>query len=82
MLDRIFADYADTQRTALMQYCKMENVLPASLVCVGKPRNAIKFRLETTAFHVLQHMDKWLNAMIIRLTSEMEHSGMIQRRLS
>lgn len=82
MLDQFYTGFADTKRTALMQYCKMENVLPADLVCASKPRKAMKLQLETTVFHLLQRIDKWLNTLISRLTADIEHNRMAQRRLS
>ena len=82
MLDQFYTGFADTQRPALKQYCKMENVLPAALACAGKPRNAIKLRLEKITYQVLQSMNKKLNVMISRLTADMEFNSMVQGRLS
>ena len=82
MLDQFYTGFADTQRTALKQYCKMENVLPAALVFDSKSKFTIKLRLKTTAFHLLQRLDKWLNVMIRRLSAEMDHNTMVHGRLS
>jgi len=82
MLDRFHMDFADTQRATLMQYCKMENITLSALLHDSKPKSKMKIRMEATAFHLLQRIDKRLNAMISRLTTDMEHSGVVQRRLS
>jgi len=49
MFSQFYIDFADTKKTALMQYCKMENVLPESLVNTHKTRKSIKLHLETAA---------------------------------
>ena len=82
MLDRLFTDFADTQRAELMQYCKTEHVMPSTLDITTKPQNAVKLRLELTAMHFLQLVDKKLNTMINRLAADMEFSAMAKRRLS
>lgn len=82
MLDQFYSDYADTQRTPLMQYCKQENVLPASLVYKSKSKSTMKLRLERMAFHMLQRMNRGLNIMMSRLTDDMKHGGIAQRYLS
>lgn len=82
MLDQFYTGYADTKSSDLMQYCRLENVLPASLVCPAKPRKTMKLQLEKTAFHLLQRIAKMLNAMISRLTVDIEHNSMVQRHVS
>lgn len=82
MLDQFYTGYTDTKITDLMRYCKMENVLPADLVCASKPKKSLKLHLETTVFHLLQRIDRKLNALISRLTADIEHNGMVQRHLS
>jgi hypothetical protein len=82
MLDQFYTGYADTKKTDLMQYCKLENVLPADLVCASEPRKTMKLQLKTTAFRLLQRIDKKLNALISRLTADLEHNGTVQRHLS
>lgn len=82
MLDLIRTDFAKEQRTAVMQYCKLENVVPATVVRVSRPGEALKLRVETMTFHLLLHIDKQLKVMISRLTAVMEHSRVAQGRLS
>lgn len=82
MLDRFYTGFADTQRSELVQFCKLENVLPAALVNERKPRNAMKLQLETTAFRLLKRVNKSLNALISRLTADLEHNGKAQRYVS
>jgi len=82
MLDQFYTGFTDIKRTALMQYCEMENVVPAVLAYTNKPKKTMKFQLETTAFHLLQRIDKRLNAMISRLISDMEHNVKVQGHLS
>jgi hypothetical protein len=82
MLDPFRAYLEDVQSAALKQYCKMENVSPEGLVQAAQPKSAMKLKMKTMAFRVLQSMDKRLNVMMNRLTAEMEHSGMVQGRLS
>lgn len=81
MLDRLVMDLSDAHRTDLIRYCKMENVLLSSLICAGKPKITMKLRLKSAVCHLLQRIDKWLNAMISRLTADMEHSRRLQGRL-
>jgi hypothetical protein len=82
MLDQFRIDIPAMQRAALLQYCKMENISPAAIVRASEARYGWQFRLKATVFHLLQHIDKRLNAMISRLSAEMEHSSLVQRRLS
>lgn len=82
MFNQFHIDFADSKKPALKQYCKMEHVLPEALVCDRKPRKSMKLHLETTAFHLLQHIDRRLDAMIGRLIADMEHSGRVQRPVS
>jgi len=82
MLDRFYTGFADTQHSELMQYCKLENVLPAALSSESKSKNTIMLQLEKTAFHLLQRFDRRLNALISRLTADLEHNSRAQRYLS
>lgn len=82
MSDLFRMNVESTQKTELKKYCKMENVPLSVLLSVDKPKRTMKLRLESTAFHFLQMIDKRLNVMIDRLSAEVEHSGMVQRRLS
>lgn len=82
MLDQFYTGFADTHTTALKQYCKMENILPLDLVRTSRPKSTMKRRLRTTAFHLLQRIDKWLNIMISRLSPEMDRSAVVHGRLS
>jgi hypothetical protein len=82
MLDRFDADITITPRTALMQYCQMENVLPLAQVRASRPVSPMKLRLKATAYHLLQHLAKSLNVLISRLAPEMERKIMVQGRLS
>jgi len=82
MLDRFPMDIPGTQRTELMEYCKMENVSLAILLSESKSENTLKLRLKSTVFHLLQIVDKRLNIMIDRLSAEVERKSMVQRRLS
>ena len=61
MLNQFYTDSADKKRIALMQYCKMENVLPVSLVNTHKTRKSIKLHLKTAAFHLLRWIDRRLD---------------------
>ncbi|MHB1455165.1 MAG: hypothetical protein ACYCYM_14600 [Saccharofermentanales bacterium] len=65
----------------LMKYCKMENVPLAVLLYVDEPRKTFRIRLESMAFHLLQRIDRRLNALIVRLSTDVEHSRMVQRQL-
>lgn len=69
------------QRAELMEYCKMENVPLAILLCFNKPENTMKLKLKSIAFHLLQRVDKRLNIMLDRLSADVEHNRMVQRRL-
>jgi hypothetical protein len=82
MLDRFYTGFADAPQPELMQYCRMENVIPEALLNTDKPKNAMKLQLESAAYHLLQRINKWLNAMICRLTADLEHNGLVQRHLS
>jgi hypothetical protein len=82
MLDQFRAYLEDSQSAALMQYCKMENVSLSALIQVGKPKSAMKTRIKVLAYRVLRSVDKRLNAMMRRLTAEMEHSGAVPGQLS
>ena len=82
MLDRFYTGFADTKQTELSRYFKMENVIPAELSNSGRSRNTLKLWLETTAYHLLQRIDKILNAMISHLTVDLEHHGRVQRYVS
>ena len=79
MFNPFYTRFADSQRSELLQYCKMEHVLPESLVCAGKPKSTLKLQLATTAFHLLQRIEKRLHALIGRLTADLEHNGRVQR---
>lgn len=65
----------------LKEYCKMENVPLAVLLYVDEPRKTLRIRLESTAFHLLQRIDRRLNALIVRLSADVEHSRMVQRQI-
>ena len=80
MSDLFRMNVESTQKTELKKYCKMENVPLAVLLSVDKPKKTIKLRLKSTAFHLLQRIDKRLTVMIDRLSAEVEHSGMAQGR--
>lgn len=82
MSDRFQMVLAGSQKAELLRYCKMENVPLAVLLRVDKPRNTVKLRLKSTTFHLLQWIDKRLNVMIERLSTEVEPGGMVQRRLA
>jgi hypothetical protein len=78
MIDQFYTGYAQTKNAELMQYCKLENVLPSTLVPAGKSRKIIRYRLEKTVFHLLKLVDKRLHVMISRLTADLEHGSMAQ----
>ena len=82
MFNQFYIDFTVTKRTALQQYCKMENVMPESLVNTHKTRKSMKLHLVTTAFHLLRRIDRRLDVMIDRLTADMERCGMVQRPCS
>jgi len=82
MFNQYYIDFADAKRTALKQYCKMENVLPESLVNTHKTSKSLKLYLETAAYKMLRRIDRRLDVMIDRLTADLEHNGMIRERLS
>ena len=73
---------ASTQNAELIKYCKLENVPLAVLLRVDKPKHAMKLRLKSSVFHLLQRVDRRLNVMIDRLSAEVEHSGMVHGRLA
>jgi hypothetical protein len=73
---------ASTQHAELIKYCKMENVPLAVLLRADKPRGTVKLRLKSTTFHLLQWIDKRLDVMINRLSTEVEPSGLVQSRLA
>ncbi len=78
----VILDIKDAKRIELEQYCKMENVLPSSLISVGKPKHTMKLKFKKAACHLLQHINGGLSIMINRLTTDIEHSGGVRRRLS
>jgi len=82
MLNQFYIPEPDRQNAALMQYCKMENVLPGELKCSVLPKNSIRIRLEKLVFHALQRIDKNLNLMIKRLVADLEHHGNAQEYIS
>ena len=82
MFNQFYIDFADSKRPDLMQYCKREHVLPEELVYTGKHRKTMKFHLETAAFHLLQRLDRRLDAMIGRLIADIERNSLVQRHVS
>ena len=82
MLTQYDTEFTGMQSAELRQYCKLENVLPISLMRAGKPKTAMKLRLKTAAFHLLQRLDKTVSSLINRLTADLEHSGVAPRSLS
>ncbi len=82
MFNQFFIDFSDTRSSALKQYCKMEHVLPESLVNTRKPRKSMKLHLESAAFHLLRRIDRRMDVMISRLTADLEDCGMVQRPCS
>ena len=82
MFKQLYIPEPDRQNAALMQYCKMENVLPSELKCPVLHQNSIRISLEKLVFHALSHMDKSLNLMIKRLVADLEHHGNAQEYTS
>lgn len=78
MWNQFYIPDGDKKNAALMQYCRLENVLPGDLKCDVLQRDTIRIRLEKLAFHVLQHIDKSLNFIIERLIADLEHKGRAQ----
>lgn len=74
MSNRFHVDIDSKCAADLMRFCKMENVPLAVLLCVDKPKKKMRFRLKSMAFHFLRRVDKKLNAMINRLSAEVEHN--------
>ena len=79
MFNQFYIDFVDAKRSALKQYCKMENVIPESLVNTHKTRKSMKLHLETTAFHLLRRIDRRLDVMIGRLSADLERCGMVHK---
>lgn len=82
MLNQFYTGSPNTMNPDLQQYCMLENVLPSALVRADKPKKTMKLQLEKTAFRLLKRIDKWLHAVIYRLTADIEHRSMAQRYLS
>ncbi len=74
-------DINDPQNAELLKYCKNENVPISVLLYVDEPRNTMKIRMKSMVFHMLQRIDKRLNAMIARLSIDVERSRMVRRQL-
>ncbi len=82
MWNQFYIPEADKHNAELMQYCKMENVLPEDLKCAVVRRDTILIKLEKLAFHVLQRIEKSLNFIIERLIADLELKGKPQRYYS
>ena len=81
---RFAIDFSDIQSNDLKQYCKIENIMLSSLIPAGKPKGAIKFKLELTACHLLNRISNWLRIIISRinrLTADIEQSGRVRRQI-
>lgn len=82
MLRQFYIPEPDRQSADLVQYCKMENVLPGTLKCAAPPKKTFRIRLEKLAFDVLQPINKGLGSLVARLTADLEHHGEAQRYYS
>ena len=82
MFNQFNIDFADKKSPDLKQYCKTENVLPESLVNTHETSKSIMLHLKTAAFHLLRWIDRRLDVMIGRLTTDLERCGMIKRPCS
>jgi len=82
MLDQFRTYLEDSQKATLVQYCRMEHVSLAALIEAGKPPRTMRLKMKAAAFRALQRLDRVLNALMRRLTAEMEHGGAVPGGLS
>ena len=74
-------DPDSTRGRELARYCKSENVPLAVLLYVDDPRPTIRTRMKSVVCHLLQRVDRRINAMIARLSPDVEHSRIMRRQL-
>ena len=74
-------DINSTQNAELMRYCKMENVPLEVLLHVDEPVDTLRLRLKSTVLRFLQSFNRKIDAMIGRISADVEHNRMVQRQL-